>query len=59
MSENERYAVMYSIVCGAASEAIELLDGGNSAAARRVLQDALYKAEELYIGDTELEEPAQ
>ena len=48
------YEKMYHILCDGASRAIDALDGGDLAACRRLLQDALEEAEEVYIsGDTE------
>ena len=43
------YAKLYAIVCGAASDAVELIDRGNFEAARACLLAALEEAEELYI----------
>ena len=43
------YEKMYHILCAAASEAIDELDGGDLAGCRRILQDALDEAEEAYI----------
>ena len=48
------YEKMYHILCAASSEAIDALDGGDLAGCRRLLQDALEEAEEVYIeGDHE------
>ena len=43
------YAKLYAIVCGAASDAVELMDAGDVAGARACLLAALEKTEELYI----------
>lgn len=44
------YQTMYHILCAAASRALdELPEGENTNVGRKVLQDALYEAEELYI----------
>ena len=48
------YQRMYCILCVAASGALDLLpDSRETAAARELLQRALWEAEELYIGTTE------
>lgn len=50
------YKLMYHILCAAASRALdELPDGEDNITGRKVLQDALYEAEELYIrsGETQ------
>ena len=49
------YAKMYATLCAAASEAIDLINAGNTAQAAEDLQKALLDAEELYItaGETE------
>ena len=44
------YAKMYAILWAAASEALDMLpETPENAQGRRVLQTALYQAEELYI----------
>ena len=40
---------MYVILCAAASEALDLLETGNTQQAAALLQNALLRAEELYI----------
>jgi len=45
------YAHMYAILCAAASDAIDLIEGGKHAAAVNLLQTALSEAEDLYITD--------
>ena len=47
------YPKMYALVCAAASEAIDLIEAGDAAAAADALQRALYQAEELYVGEGE------
>lgn len=45
---------MYAIVCGAASEAIDLLSKtGGILQAKVLLETALLSAEELYLSDSE------
>ena len=52
--EQERYKKMYAIVCGAASEAIDLLSKtGGILQAKVLLETALLSAEELYLSDSE------
>ena len=51
------YAKLYAIVCGAASEAVELMDAGDIAGARACLLAALEEAEELYIRGAAAEIP--
>ena len=46
---------MYHILCAAASEAIDALDGGDPAGCRRLLQAALTEAEEVYIQEADNE----
>lgn len=48
------HAQMYAILCGAASDAIEHIDHGDSAAARACLLAALEEAEELYLSAGEV-----
>ncbi len=44
------YAKMYAILCAAASEALDALpETAENAEGRRLLQAALYRAEELYV----------
>lgn len=43
------YERMYHILCAAASRAIDEMDNGRLAGCRKLLQDALTEAEELYI----------
>ena len=43
------YPKMYAILCGAASEALDLLENGQTQQASALLQSALLEAEELYI----------
>ncbi len=50
------YQMMYHILCAAASRALdELPEAEDTFSGRKVLQDALYEAEELYIrsGETQ------
>ena len=48
--ELELYKKMYAIVCGAASDAIDLLSAPNSTLqANLLLEQALLSAEELYL----------
>lgn len=52
------YERMYHILCRAASGALDMLpDTKENAPGRTLLQFALYVAEELYIRDSEEEEP--
>ena len=51
------YKTMYHILCAAASEALDKLpDGLANAAGRDILQNALNKAEDIYIDTAEEEE---
>ena len=43
------YAKMYALLCGAASEAVELIEKDAPEQAARLLKSALPEAEELYI----------
>ncbi len=44
------YAKMYAILCAAASEALDMLpETAENAEGRRLLQSALYQAEEMYV----------
>lgn len=45
----EDYRKMYAILCAAASEALDLLETGHTEQAAALLQNALLRAEELYI----------
>ena len=46
----EHYQKMYAILCGAASDAIDLLNTPNGALrAKLLLEQALLKAEEVYL----------
>ena len=48
--ENELYQKMYAIVCGAASDAVDLLSSpGGALHAKVLLENALLSAEELYL----------
>lgn len=48
----ECYQKMYAILCVAASEAIDVLqEGKDNSLAARILQNALWEAEELYISE--------
>ena len=48
------YKKMYAILCGAASDALDVLpETEENAAGRALLQRALDKAEELYIDEEE------
>ncbi len=48
------HAKMYALLCAAASEALDALpDTPENAAGRAILQEALLKAEEMYISGTE------
>ena len=50
------YKQMYHILCAAASRALdELPDAKDNMSGRKVLQDALYEAEELYIRSGEVQ----
>ena len=50
------YAKMYAILCGAASKALDALpETPENAEGRRLLQAALYQAEELYISAEDAE----
>lgn len=40
---------MYATVCGGADDMLTLLESGNVWEGKKVLQDALLRAEELYI----------
>lgn len=44
------YQKMYALLCGAVSDALDLLEDGNAFAAMTLLRAALTQAEELYIG---------
>ena len=51
------YQKMYAIICGAASDAIDVLtDTADTTQAISILQKALWMAEELYIEGTEKRE---
>ncbi len=43
------YPKMYAILCAAASDAIDRMDEEDTPAAKGILQEALTRAEELYI----------
>lgn len=47
------YEKMYALLCGACSDAIDVLDGNDPCRARDLLQAALLEAEELYIQHAE------
>lgn len=48
----ECYQKMYAILCVATSEAIDVLqEGKDNSLAARILQNALWEAEELYISE--------
>ena len=48
------YKTMYQIMCKAASEALDALPvAEDTERARKLLQAALYEAEDLYIGSDE------
>jgi hypothetical protein len=47
------YAKMYALLCGAASEAIDLIESNNPAGAAALLRRALLEAEEFYVGADE------
>ncbi len=48
--DKEPYKKMYAILCGAVSDAIDLLQPlPNSEEVRHLLQEALWQVEELYI----------
>ena len=49
MRWGELYAKMYSVVAGAASDAIDDLEAGQPLRARIRLERALYEAEEFYL----------
>ncbi len=49
MTEAELYRKMYAILCGAYSEALDLLDQGKTIELHGKLTDALARAEELYV----------
>ena len=52
-SENMDYQKMYAIVCAAASDAIDLMDRGDTTQARELLARALLRAEEIYLDSGE------
>ena len=43
------YRSMYTILCSACSRAIDALDKQNHVQARRLLQEALWQTEDMYI----------
>ena len=43
------YPKMYALLCGAASDAIDLIGAGRAEQAMQLLQSALLEAEELYV----------
>ncbi len=45
------YEKMYAILCGAASDAVDCLENGQSADAISLLKNALEQTEEMYIQD--------
>lgn len=48
------YEKMYAVLCAAASDALDVLpETAENTAGRELLQTALEKAEELYIGEEE------
>ena len=47
------YQKRYTILCAAASDAIDLIAAGEQEKAAVLLQNALDTAEELYLSDTE------
>ena len=49
MTEADMYKKMYSILCGALSDALDLLEEGRVFELRQELTDALDWAEEIYI----------
>lgn len=55
--EKDMYAHLYATLCGAASDAIELIDSGKPMEARRLLQITLTKAEEYYVRNTPSDVP--
>lgn len=55
--EKDMYARLYATLCGAASDAIELIDAGKTIEARRLLQITLTQAEEYYVQNTPSDVP--
>ena len=53
MTEAELYKKMYAILCGAYSEALDLLEQCKVAELHHKLTDALNQAEELYMSAEE------
>lgn len=51
------YKRMYAILCAACSEAIDALDEKDAALACSVLQEALFKAEDMYIEHADDDSP--
>ena len=48
-NETEIYRQMYAVLCSGADRALGLLEDGDAEAGQSVLQEALEKAEEIYI----------
>ncbi len=53
MDKLEMYQHLYAMLCAAASEAVEHMDSFNYGMARSTLKEAMEKAEELYIAESE------
>lgn len=49
MTEADMYKKMYSILCGALSDALDLLEEGRVFELRQTLKESLERAEEIYI----------
>ena len=43
------YQKMYALLCGAASDAVDLIEQGEDRKASALLREALLKAEDMYI----------
>ena len=43
------YQKMYALLCGAASDAVDLIERGESIKASALLREALLKTEDMYI----------
>ena len=51
------YQKMYALLCGAASDAVDLIERGESIKAAALLREALLKAEDMYIEAGEEDKP--
>ena len=45
----KQYQIMYAVLCGAASDAVDALEAGDADKARLLLKTALLVAEEMYV----------